>query len=73
MSTGGNLEAIPVESVHAWENVELLIEQCFEALFTLMARVNFDASIFDCSKLDLQLFGISRVAIHELFESTYFS
>ncbi|MCB0369771.1 MAG: hypothetical protein KDD45_10115, partial [Bdellovibrionales bacterium] len=49
VNTGGNLEAVPVEPMHAREYIEFLAEQCFEALLTLMAGVNFNASVFDHS------------------------
>jgi len=48
---GGSLETGSVESVHAREDVELLAEQCFEALLAFVAGVNLDASILDHSEL----------------------
>jgi hypothetical protein len=34
-----------MEAMHTREDVELLAEQSFEALFALMAGVDFDASV----------------------------
>ena len=72
MGAGGSLEACPVETVHAGEDVELLAEQSFEALFALVAGVDFDAPVLDHPQLVLQLLGICRVAVHQLLEPTDF-
>ena len=63
------METGSVESVHAREDVELLAEQCFEALLAFVAGVNLDASILDHSQLIFQLLGVGRVAVHQLLES----
>lgn len=39
-----------METMHAREDVELLAEQSFQALFALMAGVNLNASVFDHSQ-----------------------
>lgn len=69
VGTGSRLQTGPVEPVHAGKDVKLLAEQCFEALFTLVTRIDFNAPIFDHSELIFELFCISGVAVHKLFES----
>lgn len=58
--------------MHAGKDVKFLTEQCFEALFALVAGIDFYAPIFDHSQLIFELFCIGGVAVHELFESADF-
>jgi hypothetical protein len=73
MCAGGRLKTSPMESVHAGEYIKLLTKQSLETFFTLVTGINLDASIFDHPQLIFELLGVSRITIHQLFESTYFS
>ena len=66
--TGGHLKASPMEPMHAREDVKLLTEQSFEALFAFMTGVNLYASVFDHPQLIFQLLSIGRIAIHQILE-----
>lgn len=61
-----------MEAMHAWENVEFGVEEGFEALLAFVAGVNFNATIFDKTKLVFQLISIGGVAVHEIFKSVDF-
>lgn len=65
-------ETIFMEAMHAWENVEFGVEEGFEALLAFVAGVNFNATIFDKTKLVFQLISIGGVAVHEIFKSVDF-
>jgi hypothetical protein len=47
-----------MEAVHAREDIELFVKKRLEAFLTLVARVNLDASVSDCSKLVFELLSI---------------
>ena len=73
MCAGSRLQANPMKPVHAGEYIKLLAKQSFKALFTFVTGIDFDASIFDHPQLIFELLSVSRITIHQLFESTYFS
>ena len=47
MDARGNLETVAMEAMHAREDIELLVEQCFEALLALMTGVDFNTPVLD--------------------------
>ena len=73
MCAGSRLQANPMKPVHAGEYIKLLAKQSLKALFTFVTGIDFDASIFDHPQLIFELLSVSRITIHQLFESTYFS
>lgn len=66
--TSGHLKASPMEPVHAREDIKLLTEQSFEALFAFMTGVDLNASVFDHPQLVFQLLSIGGIAIHQILE-----
>lgn len=60
-----------MESMHAGEDIKLLAEKSFKALFAFVARIYFNASILDHSQLVLELLSIGRIAVHQIFKSSY--
>lgn len=61
------IQAIAMESMHAGENVKLLVEKSLKAFLTLVTGIDFDASVFNHSEFLFERLGIGRVTVHEHF------
>jgi hypothetical protein len=56
-----------MESMHAGENVKLLVEKSLKAFLTLVTGIDLDASVFNHSEFLFERLGIRRVTVHEHF------
>ena len=63
------IQAIAMESMHAGENVKLLVEKSLKAFLTLVTGIDFNAPVLNHPEFLFERFGVGRVTVHQHFES----